>query len=65
MRLWQDSTHPKPLLALLVLAFVLTAQTLANPTLIINVHGYTLADNRLKQFNGLVFEAGKAMRRAT
>jgi predicted amidohydrolase YtcJ len=46
---------------LFLLAVILTPQTHANPTLIINVHGYTLADNRLKQFSGLVFEAGRVL----
>ena len=55
------SADAKPISILFSLVFVLIAQTHANPTLIINVHGYTLADNRLKQFSGLVFEAGKVL----
>jgi hypothetical protein len=55
------SINAKPLFTLLLLAFVLTARTPANPTLIVNVHGYTLADNRLKQFSGLAFEGGKVL----
>jgi predicted amidohydrolase YtcJ len=47
--------------AFFFLALLLTAQAHANPTLIINVQGYTLADNRLRQFSGLAFEAGKVL----
>jgi predicted amidohydrolase YtcJ len=55
------SINAKPLFTLLLLAFVLTARTQANPTLVVNVRGYTLADNRLKQFSGLAFEGGKVL----
>ncbi len=49
------------MIILLLLAFTLGAQTRANPTLVINVNGYTLADNHLRQFSGLAFEAGKIL----
>jgi predicted amidohydrolase YtcJ len=55
------SINAKPLFTLLLLAFVLTVRTQANPTLVVNVRGYTLADNRLKQFSGLAFEGGKVL----
>jgi predicted amidohydrolase YtcJ len=47
------------LLVATILVFGAEAQ--ASPTLISNVHGYTLADNQLKEFSGLVFEAGKVL----
>ena len=31
------------------------------PMLIANVHGYTLADDRLRQFSGIVFDGGKVV----
>ena len=51
----------KPLFVLFLLTFVLIPPTQANPTLIVNVHGYTLADDGLKQFSGLAFEGGKVL----
>jgi predicted amidohydrolase YtcJ len=33
----------------------------AQPTLIVNVHGYTLADDRLLKFSALAFESGKVL----
>jgi len=54
-------TNLKPLFVLLLLTFVPTPRTQANPTLIVNVHGYTLADDRLKRFSGLAFEGGKVL----
>src|SRR5262245_28977475 len=34
---------------------------LAAATLVGNVHGYTLANDRLQQFSGLVFDSGKVL----
>ena len=31
------------------------------PMLVDNVHGYTLADDRLRQFSGIVFDGGKVV----
>jgi predicted amidohydrolase YtcJ len=55
------STPPKPLLVVLLLASVLAARAQATPTLIVNVQGYTLADDHLTQFSGLAFEGGKVL----
>ncbi len=47
--------------ALTVLIFALSTQVFGNPTLIENVHGYTLIADRLQPFSGLVFNLGKVV----
>ncbi len=51
----------KPLL--FAIAATLAAQVPAHaaPTLLENIHGYTLAGNKLVQFNAMVFDLGKVM----
>lgn len=55
------SANLKSIPILLVVTVVLAAQSQATPRMIINVHGYTLADNRLRHFSALAFEAGKVV----
>ena len=45
----------------LLFSLLLTAQAHGATTLVANVHGYTLAGDRLQQFTGLVFDAGKVV----
>jgi hypothetical protein len=45
--------------ALTVLMFALSTQAFGNPTLIENVHGYTLTGDRLQPFSSLAFNLGK------
>src|SRR5882757_5088675 len=47
--------------ALTVLMFALATQAFGNPTLIENVHGYTLTGDHLQPFSGLVFNLGKVV----
>jgi predicted amidohydrolase YtcJ len=47
--------------AVLALSFLWTVQAHAAATLLANINGYTLADGRLRQFTGLVFDAGKVI----
>ena len=47
--------------ALTVLVFALATPALCNPTLIENVHGYTLTGDRLQPFEGLLFDRGKVL----
>ncbi len=46
---------------LLVVCSVLGSAAHSEPTLIENVHGYTLAHDRLLKFSGLVFQEGKVV----
>jgi predicted amidohydrolase YtcJ len=55
------STKTRLMSFLFLLVWAVVTPTHANPTLVINVRGYTLADNRLSQFSGLVFDAGKVV----
>ena len=57
----RGSGIPGAVIILLLLAFTQGAPARANPTLVVNVNGYTLADNHLRQFSGLAFEAGKIL----
>ncbi len=45
----------------LLLGFLVTVQAHGAATLVANVHGYTLAGDRLQQFTGLVVDAGKVV----
>ncbi len=45
----------------LILTSILTAPAHAAATLVANVHGYTLAGDRLQEFSGLVFDSGKVV----
>src|ERR1700737_3344079 len=47
--------------ALTALLLALAAPTFGSPTLIENVHGYTLTGDRLQPFSGLVFDLGKVV----
>ena len=44
-----------------ILALISPSPALAAPTLIKNVHGYTLAGGNLQKFTGLVFDEGKVL----
>lgn len=44
-----------------ILALISPPPALAAPTLIKNVHGYTLAADQLQKFSGLVFDEGKVL----
>ena len=44
-----------------ILALTSPSPALAAPTLIKNVHGYTLAADKLRTFSGLVFDEGKVL----
>lgn len=44
-----------------ILALISPSPALAAPTLIKNVHGYTLAADQLQKFTGLVFDEGKVL----
>jgi predicted amidohydrolase YtcJ len=46
---------------LLVLGLGVLGQARGAPTLMLNVHGYTLASDRLLRFSGLVFDLGKVV----
>lgn len=52
---------PNGALRTLVVSFLFTMQAHGAATLVANVHGYTLVGDRLQQFTGLVFDAGKVV----
>src|ERR1700688_1877817 len=45
----------------LVLGVCVSVQARSEPTLVMNVRGYTLAGDRLQRFTGLVFDLGKVL----
>ena len=53
---------PKYAVVLLVFGLAFSPQARSAPTLIDNVHGYTLIGLGLRQFNALVFDHGKVIR---